>query len=114
MLAIIELLFCLPMANGRLERVFSQLKLIKNDRRTCLKEDTLDQLVRINVEGPPLSNWDASGAFELWMKVKVRRVNQQLPQRHSTPTPVTINLDDDDDAGLKTFSFDDWEEWIES
>ena len=113
-LAIIELLFCLPMANGRLERVFSQLKLIKNDRRTCLKEDTLDQLVRINVEGPPLSNWDASGAFELWMKEKVRRVNQQLPQHHSTPTPVTINLDDDDDAGLKTFSFDDWEEWIES
>ena len=38
-LAIIELLFCLLMANGRLERVFLQLKLIKNDRRTCLKED---------------------------------------------------------------------------
>ena len=41
-LAITELLFCLPMANGRLER---QLKLIKNDRGTCLKEDTLDQLL---------------------------------------------------------------------
>ena len=35
----------LPMANGWLERVFSQLKLIKNYRRTCLKEDTLDQLL---------------------------------------------------------------------
>ena len=44
-LAIIELLFCLPMANGRLERVFLQLKLIKNDRQTCLKEDTLDWLL---------------------------------------------------------------------
>ena len=49
-LAIIELLFCLPMANGRLERVFSQLKLIKNDRQTCLKEDTLD---RLNQYGRP-------------------------------------------------------------
>ena len=37
-LAIIELLFCLSMANGWLERVFSQ---IKNDRRTSLKENTL-------------------------------------------------------------------------
>ena len=37
-LAIIELLFCLPMANGWLGRVFLPLKLIKNDRRTCLKE----------------------------------------------------------------------------
>ena len=60
-LAIIELLFCLPMANGRLERVFSQLKLIKNDRQTCLKEDTLD---RLNQYGR-LSDWDASVAFEL-------------------------------------------------
>ena len=57
-LAIVELLFCLPVANGRVERVFSQLKLIKNNRRTCLREDTLDQLLRINVEGPPLSDWD--------------------------------------------------------
>lgn len=53
-LGIIELLFHLPMANGQLERVFSQLKLIKNDRRTCLKEETLDRLLRINVEGPTL------------------------------------------------------------
>ena len=34
--------FCLPMSNGHLERVFSQLKLIKINRRICLGEDTLD------------------------------------------------------------------------
>ena len=52
MLAVIELLFCLPMANGCLERVFSQLKLIKTNRHTNLGEDSLDYLVRVNVEGP--------------------------------------------------------------
>ena len=52
-LPIIELLFCLPMANGHLERVFSQLKLVKNTRRTSIREDTLDQVLRINVDGPP-------------------------------------------------------------
>ena len=31
-LSIIELLFCLPLSNGHLERVFSQLKLIKTNR----------------------------------------------------------------------------------
>ena len=53
-------------------RVFSQLKLIKNDRRTCHKEDTLDRLLQINVKDPPpppppptLSDLDASGDFEL-------------------------------------------------
>jgi len=42
-LALTELLFCLPIANGRLERVFSTLKFIKSDRRNCLKEHTLDR-----------------------------------------------------------------------
>ena len=30
-LSLVELLFCLPMANGRVERIFSQLKLIKTE-----------------------------------------------------------------------------------
>ena len=41
-LALIELVFCLPMSNGHLEQVFSTLKLIKCDRRTSLGEDYLD------------------------------------------------------------------------
>ena len=46
------------------------------------------------------------------MKAKVQRFNQQVPQRHSTATPVAIKLEEDadSDSGLKTFSFDDWEE----
>ncbi len=51
---IVEILFYLPVANGRMERAFfnSQLKLITNNQRTCLWEDTLDhdQLLRIKVE----------------------------------------------------------------
>ena len=54
-LAVVELLFCLSVFNGHLERVFSQLKLIKGERRTSLGEDRLDQLIRINVEAPALS-----------------------------------------------------------
>ncbi len=48
-----------PMDQGVL-RVFSQLKIVKSNRRTSLGEDSLDQLVRITVEGPPLSQWDAT------------------------------------------------------
>ena len=66
LLTVVELLFCLPVSNGHLERIFSQLKLIKAERRTCLGEDRLDQLIRISVEAPPLSKWDASKAVELW------------------------------------------------
>ena len=58
MLKVVELLFTLLVSNGHLEKVFSQVKLIKTNNRTSLHENTLDQLIRINVEGPPLVNWD--------------------------------------------------------
>lgn len=70
-LTVVELLFCLPLANGSLERMFSKLKVIKTDRRSCLGEDTLDQLLRINIEGPAPSHWDAAPAMQLWWSEKI-------------------------------------------
>ena len=106
-LKVIELLFCLPVSNGHLERVFSQIKLIKNNRRTCLRESTLDQLIRINVEGPPLSEWDSSFALNLWLKEKSRRLNQK-ETRTPRSTSSTMIPDSSDDE----FTLDGWEEWI--
>ena len=40
-LGLVEPLFTIPLSNGHLERCFSQLKLTKTDRMTCLKEDRL-------------------------------------------------------------------------
>ena len=117
-LVIVELLFCLPMSNGHLEQVFSQLKLIKVNWHTCLKEDTLDRLIRINVEGPPLSKWNVSCAFELWEKAKVQRVNcKDAQSRHgSASAPSTSTSTDSSESEVQTdhFSLDDWEEWIDS
>ena len=110
-LAVIELLFCLPMANGHLERVFSQLKLIKTNRRISLKESTLDQLLQINTECPPLCEWDASVAMDLWWTEKTRRVNQKEP--HSASTSVNTHQGDEQEAEHEvSFSLEDWEEWM--
>ena len=54
-LSLVKLLFCLPIANGHVERLFSSLKLIKNDRQLCLSEDHVDHLVHIKADGPPLT-----------------------------------------------------------
>ena len=67
-----KLTFIWPLAEWR---VFSQLKLIKNNQCTCLHENTLDHLLRINVEGPPLSDWDPTHALELWYVDKSRRLD---------------------------------------
>ena len=108
-LAVVELLFCIPIANGRVERVFSQLKLIKNSRRTCLGENSLDHLLRINVEGPPLADWDATRAVELWWRDKTRRVNHQ--DTRSAPTKSQAR-EEETDTEHEEFSLEDWEKWI--
>ena len=55
-LGLAELLFSLPMSNGHSERIFSQLKLIKTNRRTGLGEGRLDSLLCIVTTGPPLQS----------------------------------------------------------
>ena len=62
-LGVIELLFCLPLSNGHLERIFSQLKLIKSDHCIHLSENRVDQLV-----WPPTDGWDPSSALDIWYK----------------------------------------------
>ena len=109
MLGVVELLFTFPLSNGHLERVFSQLKLIKNDYRTHLSENRLDQLVRINVDGPPIQDWDSSSALDIWYKEKTRRITAST--RASTSKRQSENEDDQelDD----TFSLDEWKQWLQ-
>ena len=108
-LCVIELLFCLPMANGHLKRVFSQLKLVKNTRRTSIREDTLDQVLRINVDGPPVSEWNAAGALDLWLREKTRRINQ--PASHASRNSTRTETVDEDQE--ESFCLDNWEDWMD-
>lgn len=114
-LAVVELLFCLPVSNGHLERVFSQLKLINGERCTSLGEDRLDQLIHINVEAPALSQWDASNAVELWWRDRTCRLN--IRDTHARPSSSSssgqmTDADSQDDAPF-TLSLENWECWLD-
>ncbi len=45
---------------------YSVMKIITTDRRTNLHIDTLDNLLEIQMEGPPLSRFSATEAVHLW------------------------------------------------
>ena len=76
-LSLIEILFCLPVANGTVERMFSNLK------TNSLSEYRLDHLVRIAVDGPPLY---AKPAVNLWWKSKQCR---EVHDTRTKPRPST-------------------------
>ena len=96
------------MANGRVERVFSHLKLIKTNRRSSMKEDTLDQLLRVNLEGPPLANWDPACAMQLWWREKARRVNSTDSTSTSASTAGPVHSE----VEQNQFDWEEWEEMI--
>ena len=110
-LGVVELLYCLPMSNGRVERIFSTLKVIKSDRRTCLSENHLDNLLRISVDGPPPSKWDATGAVRLWWNDKLRRNvgDSRKPPKRTSSAPSTSS--DTGPSGYE-LNLDDWDSFL--
>lgn len=103
-LDLVELLFCLPMSNGRVERTFSQMKLIKIDRRCNLSETSLDSLLRIEMEGPEFSAWDSSRAVRLWWTDACRRQVQD-----SRAAPNSSLQESGNEEAILAFDLDDWE-----
>ena len=94
--------------------MFSQLKQIKDDFRCSLNESTLDKLLRIAVEAPPLFNWHAEGALDLWYKEKARRIEHKEKHKRKPKSNNKDSNDEDDDSSTKELDVDDWEAWMQS
>ncbi len=116
-LQLVQLLFTLPVSNGKLERVFSTLKLIKVDKRSSMSNDLLDDLIMINTDPVPIKQFNPDQSIGLWWKDNKRRPNQN-PRKgdaESVPGPsgsaVLADMsgqssDEDTDEVLQ--QWDDW------
>ena len=58
-LHLVYILLVLPVSSAVCERGFSSQKRIKSDARASLHTDTVEDLIRISVEGPSLEDFDA-------------------------------------------------------
>ena len=64
----------LPGSSAEAERVFSTMKRIKTPIRNRLKTTTLDNLIRIAMTGPPLSDWDPVPSLRKWEAMGKRKI----------------------------------------
>ena len=83
MLTLATLLFSLPASNAKLERVFSQVNVIKTNKRTLLLNDTLDDLLLVTSQNIPVEEFCADSAIELWWRSKLRRPDQRPRKAYS-------------------------------
>ena len=73
---LIQLLFSLPASNGIIEHAFSEMNVIKTSKRNLLTNESLDDLLLLSIEGPPLKHFCPDSAIDLWWKEKMRRLHQ--------------------------------------
>lgn len=94
-LLLCELIFSLPFSNGRVEQIFSSLKVIKTNNRSSLQTSTLDDLLEICIEGPLYPAFQlimlliCGGETVVQPEEQTRRRESHIDQGHpQLPVPV--------------------------
>ena len=84
-----NLLFSLPVSNGRVESIFSSMNVIKTERRATMHTDTLSDLIEIHTEGASLADFLSDDAIQQWWIScsTSRRVNQAPRKAYRARTP---------------------------
>ena len=65
-LMLVAILLIVPLSTSCCEWGFSLMGKIKSDRWSCLSVDILDSLIRVNTEGPPVSDFDPLPTLKTW------------------------------------------------
>ena len=112
-LLVCELLLSLPFSTAKVERLFSTLKIIKNERRTNLSCSTLNDLLEVNTEGPTICNFSADAAIDLWWSdcSSGRRVNQK-PRKEYKRRKQSSSATQDDSESENELDLDIWDDWF--
>ncbi len=123
-LILVELLFSLPASNGKLERVFSQMNVIKTKKRSLLTNESLDDLLLLTIDGVLLKDFCPDQSIDLWWQDKVRRPHQtprktykkrkrvvQVPTTTESDSNSSQSESEETQQDLLT-EWDNWMSWL--
>ncbi|KAH3752654.1 uncharacterized protein LOC127847728 [Dreissena polymorpha] len=66
-LTLVNIMVSISPSTAECERQFSAMNFIKNSRRYHMNQDTLEALMRVHADGPPLHEYKAEEAIHHWM-----------------------------------------------
>ena len=67
---VVKIALLVPLSNAHVERIFSQMKLIKNNLRNRMHLNTLDNHLMVLLNGPEIEDFDFLKAYENWENEK--------------------------------------------
>ena len=72
-LSLFDVILSIPATSTAFKRGLTHMKLIKSNRRTCMKEATLSNCLTIKLEGPSILDFNPEKAIDVWFQKAVRR-----------------------------------------
>ena len=112
LLLLVRMLFTLPVSNGKLERVFSTMKLLKVEKRSQMGNDTLDDLLAINIDRVPMNEFNPDPCINRWWEAKHRRPIQKSRKPYITGSSgKDKEANDVSSSDDETFLLDDWDDF---
>ena len=98
---------------------FSQLNVIKSNKRTLLADDTLDDLLMVSTMNSPLKDFNSNKAVDLWWEDKVRRPTQKQRKKYKKRGGDQPSSSTTPDSGSESESesfqlLNDWDKWMDS
>ena len=110
-LTLVRLLLTLPVSNGKLERIFSTLKVIKVDKRSLLGNDTLDDLLVLNTDRISLKDFNPDRSIRVWWNAKARWPNQHPRKDYKKSTNGDQDYTRAKSLDTRDNLLDDWDEF---
>ena len=115
-LILVELLFSLPASKGKLERVFSQMNVIKTNKRSSLTNESLDDLLLLTTDGAPLKDFCSDAAIDLWWRDKLRRPNQRKRKKYKKRKQPAVgsssSQSESKESDVQTDMLTEWDDWM--
>ncbi len=72
-LNVVDLIRTLPASSAENERAFTQMKLVKSDRRSRMKNAALNDLMVIQLSSPPVDQFNPDPAIQAWLAGSSRK-----------------------------------------
>ena len=75
---LVEIALIVPLSNTIVERIFSHQNLIKTKLRNKLCTENLNRHLMILINSPDIEDFDFEKAYDHWINLKVRRMENSV------------------------------------
>ena len=97
MLTLVEIMMPISVPTAASERGFSSMNLEKTSQRTQMRPDTLDDILRINIDKTTLEQFNSEPALMLWLDdgpkhIDHHKLRKELEENQMNSTEAMLSL----------------------